>query len=114
MYMSPPSEPCTDFQLSLCISTNSVGNINTAKWLQKNRKQIANTGSRYSCLGYTFIFIFICIFIIVSALLMNILVIVLPMRGKKVLVKAYYTPGKKGILDCKLHGTQSIFLTNNT
>ena len=33
--------PCADFQLGLRISANSVANINTAKSLQKIRKQFA-------------------------------------------------------------------------
>ena len=34
----PTRGSCADFQLSLWISANSVGNINTAKSLQKSRK----------------------------------------------------------------------------
>ena len=33
--MSPFRGPCADFPLVLCISANSVSNINTAKWLQR-------------------------------------------------------------------------------
>ena len=35
-------EPSTNFQLGLKISANSVGNIYTAKLLQKSKKQFAS------------------------------------------------------------------------
>ena len=37
--MSLYQTPCADFKLGLWKSTNSVSNINTAKSLQKSRKQ---------------------------------------------------------------------------
>ena len=44
--MSPPQKHCVDLQLGLLKSTNSVGNINTAKTLQKSRKQFASRRKR--------------------------------------------------------------------
>ena len=50
---------CENLQLGLWISANSIQNINTAKSLQKNRKQFASRRKGYpqlepgSCLGYT-------------------------------------------------------------
>ena len=61
--MSPPREPCVDFQLGLWKSTNSVGNINTGKLLQKSRKQFdsrrkrSQTGGSKKLYGYTSILI---------------------------------------------------------
>ena len=58
---SQPHERCVDFQLGLSISTNIVGNINTAKLLQKGRKQFVSRRKRSpplnpgSCLGYIYI-----------------------------------------------------------
>ena len=53
--------PNTNFQLGLRKSANSVGNITTAKSLQKSRKQFYRRQERYlplepgSCPGYTYI-----------------------------------------------------------
>ena len=61
--MSPPRGPYADFQFGLWKSTNSVGNINTAKSLQKSRKQFVSrrkrslTGGSRQLSGYTSIFI---------------------------------------------------------
>ena len=59
--MSPSRGACADFQFGFWNSTNSVGYINTAKSLQKSRKQFASRRKRsspfgpVSCLGYTYI-----------------------------------------------------------
>ena len=56
--MSPPPEPCPD-QFGLLISANSIGNICTAKSLQKSREQFASRRKRSptmdpgSCMSYT-------------------------------------------------------------
>ena len=49
--MSPSRGPCADFQLGLWKSTNCVGNINTAKSLQKSWKQFASRRNRSPRLG---------------------------------------------------------------
>ena len=57
--MSPLRGSSINFQLCLWISANNIGNINTAKSLQKSRKQFAIRQKRYprqgpgSCLCYT-------------------------------------------------------------
>ena len=42
-----PRGPCTDFQLSLWISANSVRIVNTAMSLQKSRKQFSSRRKRF-------------------------------------------------------------------
>ena len=62
MYVPTPWT-LADFQLGLCISANSVKNFNSAKSIQKSRKQFASRRKRSptldlgSCLGYTSILV---------------------------------------------------------
>ena len=59
--------PCPDFVLGFS-SANSVGNINTAKSILKNRRQFASRLKGYpplgtgSCLNYTSIHLFLFLF----------------------------------------------------
>ena len=58
--MSPTRRPYADFQLGLWLSANSVGNINTAKSLQKSKKPFASSlWFRYSYLDYIYSYTFI-------------------------------------------------------
>ena len=65
--MSPPRGPCADFQFGFLKSAYCVGNINTAKSLQKSRKQIASRGKRSPTLdigSYLDYNIYVCISIL--------------------------------------------------
>ena len=61
--MSPSHGPCANFQFGLCISANSIININTSNSLQKSKKQFASRQKMSidrqgpgSSLGYTSMF----------------------------------------------------------